>query len=392
MFHKKTAVIGLSVLSSLYSVSSSAYDADAISINGFGSIIAGQTLDSDEALYSYDEDISFQEESRFAIQVAAPIGEKFSATAQIMARGRDDFDPQFEWAYVSYQATENVIVMAGRQRFNLYKYSDYLDVGYAYHWIRPPQGVYSVPFNSGNGLGFLYHESFDEFDFQASYKMLAESISDYVPSGTDGIQPAKFEAKLSHLINLDFTRDSFNFGLNFALVPDLSYEAVELVSLEAALNSGLTPAQVEAIMKDVRINNEKAQFYGGYIGYDTGDWFLLSEYTKYEFDEANAFSDQESVYLSAGIRINEFTFHASYGRDKNKPTSKADQLVPDPTLAAAVKQAITSQQEDSNSYSIGARWEVEGGVALKVDYTSLNDDHDDSSDADMVSMGIDFVY
>ncbi len=401
MLQRKAAITGLVAFSTLYSGISAAYDADEISINGFGSVVAGQTLDNDESIYGYDNDLSFQQESRFAIQVAAPIGEKFSATAQIMARGDDGFDPKFEWAYVSYQANDSLIVMAGRQRFNLYKYSDYVDVGYAYHWIRPPQGVYSLPFNSGNGIGFLYNRAVGDLDFNFSYKALADEIEDYVPSGTQGIQPALFDVNLSHIVNLDFTWEEFNFGLNYALVPKLTYNAAELLSLEAVLldptisglsSTALTAEETAQVMSEVSVEDEQVTFYGGYFGYDVGDWFVLAEYTKFQFDEANAFSDQESMYLSAGVRVDDFTVHASFGRDDNDPTSTIDQTIADPSLAALVKQAITAQQEDSSSYSIGARWEAEGGVALKLDYTSYNDDLSGNSDADLLSMGIDFVY
>jgi len=312
MTTRRNILPGIALCGAALSLPVAAYDVEQISINGFGSIVAGQTLDSDETLYGNDNDLSFQNESRFALQVAAPIGEKFSATAQIMARGEDDFDPDFEWAYLSYQATDSLIIMAGRQRFNLYKYSDYVDVGYAYHWIRPPQGVYSLPFSSGNGLGFLYNTALGDVDFNFTYKFIGEEISDYVPSGTTGIEPANFKTTMSHLVNFDFTLNDFNFGANFGLVPELVYESSEFAKLGAALGTpvadggfGLDAATVDTIMSDVLIDDEQVTFLGGYIGYDPGAWFLLAEYTYYEFDEANAFSDQGSLYLSAGIRIDQ---------------------------------------------------------------------------------------
>ncbi|MFD2230175.1 porin [Alkalimarinus sediminis] len=388
---KNKMMPSVAVLGAALTLPVSAYDFEQISINGFGSVIAAQTLDNDEALYGNDNDLSFQNESRFALQVAAPIGEKFSATAQIMAKGEDEFSPEFEWAYISYQATDNFIVMAGRQRFNLYKYSDYVDVGYAYHWIRPPQGVYSIPFNSGNGLGFLYNTALGDVDFNFTYKFIGEEISDYVPSGTD-VTPANFKVTMSHLVNFDFTWNDLNFGANYGLVPELSYDAPGLVLLNAGLQAaGLTDAQRNTIMSDVWVDDEKLNFYGTYIGYDPGDWFLLAEYTYYEFDEANAFADQESFYVSAGVRINQFTVHGTYGMDKNDPSSDVYKRVP-AALQASVQSAVSQQVEDSETYSLGVRWEVDTGVALKADYTTYSDDLDKTADADLISAGIDFVF
>jgi len=394
MITRRKILPGIALCGLALSFPAVAYDMEQISINGFGSIIAAQTMDSDETLYGNDNDLSFQNESRFALQVAAPIGEKFSATAQILARGSDDFDPDFEWAYLSYQATDSLIVMAGRQRFNLYKYSDYVDVGYAYHWIRPPQGVYSLPFSSGNGLGFLYNRALGDIDFNFTYKFIGEEISDYVPSGTTGIEPARFETTMSHLVNLDFTWDDFNFGANYGLVPELTYESSEISALETALGStfGLTDDQVSSIMSEVSVEEETVNFFGTYLGYDPGAWFLLAEYTYYEFDDANAFSDQESLYLSAGVRINQFTVHATYGMDENEPSSDVYKSITDPTLRATLKGAVSQQEEDSETYSLGVRWEVESGVALKADYTTYDDDINDGADADLISAGIDFVF
>lgn len=401
MLAKTKIMQGAALLGVTFALPALAYDMEQISINGFGSVIAAQTLDNDEVLYGNDNDLSFQNESRFALQVAAPIGEKFTATAQIMARGEDEFSPEFEWAYISYQATDDLIIMAGRQRFSLYKYSDYVDVGYAYHWIRPPQGVYSIPFNSGNGLGFLYNTALGDVDFNFTYKFIGEEISDYVPSGTD-VEPANFKSTMSHLFNFDFTWNDLNFGMNYGLVPELSYDADAFNTLDAVLrnpalvglppSTALTSAEADAVMSQVRADDEKMNFFGTYIGYDPGDWFVLAEYTYYEFDEANAFSDQESLYVSAGVRINQFTVHGTYGLDKNDASSDVYKTVADPQLKALVKQAVSEQVEDSETYSVGVRWDVDTGVALKADFTTYSDDLDKTADANLVSAGIDFVF
>ncbi len=382
MLIKNKMMPGIAVLGAALALPALAYDVDQISINGFGSIIAAQTLDNDEALYGNDNDLSFQNESRFALQVAAPIGEKFSATAQILAKGVDDFEPVFEWAYLSYQAADNFIVMAGRQRINLYKYSDYVDVGYAYHWIRPPQWVYSVPFNSGNGLGFLYNTALGDVDFNFTYKFIGEDISDYAADGE--LADASLTLGMSHFFNVDFTWNDLNFGANYGLVPQFSLTSLEFSALEAVLP--------EPIMSEVRVDEEKITFVGTYIGYDPGDWFILAEYTQTTSDEPNALSDEDSLYFSAGVRINQFTIHGTYGIQDADPTTDVYKLVTNPQLQAAVKQLVTAKEEDSKIYGVGVRWEVESGIALKADYTTYSDDLDKTADADLISAGIDFVF
>lgn len=87
-----------------------------INFNGFARIAAGSTLESGEKLLGYEDSLDFQNESLFALQASADLGEGLSATAQLMSRGRDDFNLEVEWAYLSYELTENTRVNAGHLR------------------------------------------------------------------------------------------------------------------------------------------------------------------------------------------------------------------------------------------------------------------------------------
>lgn len=59
-------------------------------------------------------------------------GENLSVTGQLVARG-DTSEVKAEWLYLSYQFNPNLRINVGRQRMPLFLYSDYMDVGYAYH-------------------------------------------------------------------------------------------------------------------------------------------------------------------------------------------------------------------------------------------------------------------
>ena len=103
-----------------------------VRINGFANLIGGMTS-SEDSLYGYSDSINFSEESLFAIQVSGDINDKMTATGQMVARGENDYDAEFEWAYITYQATDNVSITGGRLRLPLFNYSSSLDVGYSYH-------------------------------------------------------------------------------------------------------------------------------------------------------------------------------------------------------------------------------------------------------------------
>ena len=67
-----------------------------VQINGFANLIGGMTLDDNESVYDYDSDFSFDPASVFGLQVRGEISDKLSATAQVVGRGRDDYDADFE--------------------------------------------------------------------------------------------------------------------------------------------------------------------------------------------------------------------------------------------------------------------------------------------------------
>ena len=124
----------------------SSYVVADVNISGFGSIVAGRTLGDvtlDNVLYDwsqppsasnppfktreqiltadfydvgqYNNDFSFKPETVFALQFTADLGESLTATGQLVAKGVDDFNPQFDWYYLTYQATDDLTLMAGRR-------------------------------------------------------------------------------------------------------------------------------------------------------------------------------------------------------------------------------------------------------------------------------------
>ena len=134
-----------------------------VRFNGFVSIGGGMTLDDGETMRvdgatgaEYDDSVKFGPDSLFALQAHVDLAENLSATVQLVGRGGNDFDAGFEWAYVSYEATDELTLSAGHRRLPIWFYSDSLEVGYAYHWIRPPTDLYGSPLNVYNGVNARY--------------------------------------------------------------------------------------------------------------------------------------------------------------------------------------------------------------------------------------------
>ena len=143
--------------------------AQAIQFDGFMTVGATKIVDIEDAdkgnIYigglgdrGISDDLSFERDTRFGIQISSDITENMSVVAQILGKGEDsNFNAIIEWAYVDYDISDIASIHAGKIKQPVYLVNDYVEVGYAYPWIRPPQEVYLLnnPLNTVNGIELL---------------------------------------------------------------------------------------------------------------------------------------------------------------------------------------------------------------------------------------------
>ena len=154
-----------------------------INISGFASINAGKVLSGTGVpqygveptfladypnVSAYTEDLSFSPESLIGLQVSGDLGEGLSVTGQLVARGVNDFEANFEWAYISYDINDNWTIQAGKKRLPLFYYSDFFDVGYAYVWMRAPADNYTWQVFNYKGVNLLYSGSVGDWGVSAN--------------------------------------------------------------------------------------------------------------------------------------------------------------------------------------------------------------------------------
>lgn len=97
------------------------------------------------------------QESLLGVQAKARFTPQLSATVQAVARGaNNEYRPTVDWAYLSYKVAPGWTLQAGRKRIPLYYYSDFLYIGYAYPWVRPPADVYGWPIFTYDGVNASY--------------------------------------------------------------------------------------------------------------------------------------------------------------------------------------------------------------------------------------------
>lgn len=383
----KIKVLTLALLGCL---SANAAHAD-VAINGFASIKGGMTTGNDEQLYGYDNDFNLKNESLFALQLKADLGEKLSVTGQLIGRGSKDFDVGFEWAFVTYELAENMLVNAGRLRTPFYKYSDFKDVGYAYDWLRVPQGVYGLGFDNIEGVSF----------YRTAQLGSLESTLQLVAGAYDGsavISGLEVDAEIKNIVGITWEVASGNLSARVAYLTGKVTIDAQSASLGENFTVGnlfgtLNTLGLANLVGDIDIQNEKGSFLGLGLTYDNGDWIAVSEITKVKVN--NSFiSDQNNYYVSLGKRFNSVTPYVSYEVEDNNSKDaifEPFQSALPPQLLVPVQGLVRSQERSAKTWNIGARYDFHPSAAFKVQYSSEKNDTSDSR-AGLIAVGVDLVF
>ncbi|RXS43514.1 hypothetical protein EST55_07215 [Idiomarina sp. 29L] len=367
-------------------MSSSALAQDQIEWSGFGSIAAGMTTGSDDQLFGYDNDLDFNPGSLFALQAKANLSDKLSATTQIMSRGSEDFDLGVEWAYLQYQLTDSASVNVGKLRLPFYMYSDYLDVGYSYHWLRTPQSVYRVPFDNYTGVSFQHNAFVGDFTFNT--QLVAGNMQDDI--SVIGGETA--EAELNNLIGFNTSAMYSNLTMRVAYY-QTNDANIQLRGIDGNVDALLTLLEqvgADQIIAELDASEDKGTFAGVGVMYDNFDWFVGAEYTELELENSYV-PKQRSAYITAGKRFDSWALHATYGKTDDKVMNPERFAVPDPQLQVVVNQAANIVVTETAYSSIGVNFNIAPSAVLKFDVTHADNKLTDDSDV-LASAAVQFVF
>ncbi len=377
-------------------------------VNGFASIVGGKTI-SDESLpsgsnstylvapgfaidsfpsandsASYDDDISFKPETNMGLQLSADLGDGLSVVAQLTAQGANDFDAEAEWLYISYDINNQLNIKGGRQRIPFYMYSDYLDVGYAYHWIRPPVDVYGSAFSSYEGVSGTYSGSMGSWD---------TSLLGYY-GATDNDTGTFGDIVLDNLWGLVLS------GSNDWLQLRASYHQADVEAED-----------VTAVATQPYADGEDESAWFASIGAmaNLGNFFVGAEITRTGFDEVlgtavpalvdggfeTGTEETNTWMITTGYRMGLWTPHLSFS------TNTSDYDSSDLDGNGTVSSSALDGEEDSlETWIVGLRYDFHPSAALKVEYTDRSDESDNTSitafgkrrEVSTFAVGVDLIF
>ena len=433
-------------------LASAAGSSAEINFRGFGSVVGGHAVSVDEgqSVLGYTDTISFKQDSLMALQMDADLDEGLSATMQLISRGKDEFDVNVEWAYLTYEVTDSVQVSAGRIRIPFYRYSDFLDVRYAFNWVTAPARVYSFDFPGMDGLSLLWNTALGPVD--SSFQVMAGSLDGYT-----GDTPIKFDNFVGAVWigswewltgRASYNQSTVSLPLSDAENIANSYTALGQGMQDVAQGfggvaqgfagtgvgsrAGVYAAGFNTVGQALVANADNVRVYeddGIYtslgIGVDKGSFLLDAEWIYYELDDS-LIPDTSAYYLTLGWRVGPTVIYGTYSREESDPNTAFTSPVPDLSLVAnaiqndaelaqtlqavpslpddlgataiglvanteGIRAAMNSQRTDIVNTHIGMRWDFHPSAAFKVAY-EITDNRVTDTQGGVFRTAIDFVF
>lgn len=297
---------------------------DHLNISGFGTLGAVGT-DNDEADYRSDirqhrgatESIDFGVDSKLGVQANLKLNDTFSAVGQVLASRRHTERPVVEWLYGQAALPAGVTVKLGRMVLPTFLVSDSRAVGYAQHWLRAPQTVYTqYPASSFDGAQLQYRRGLGAVNLTAQLSF-GEAKADLATRNVVA------KADLPRVASLNLLLESGNWLARF----------------------GHT-ASPDTTLKGLPFPEFDDKFTGYGLQYDNGTALVMGEYARRRQSGAGLL-DSDSWYVSGGWRFGAWMPYATVG-----------QMTP--------KGAGYGTTDHDTLRALGLRWDAMQNVAVKA--------------------------
>ena len=339
------------------------------------------------------EDLTFETDTRFGLQISSEVSEKMQVVAQLLGRGTiSNFDAIIEWAYADYEFTDWLSLRAGKIKQPVYLVNDYVEVGFAYPWIRPPVEVYYLnnPLNTVNGAELLL--AFPVGPGTLSFQPYIGSNRDDIPN-TGGV--GFFEAE--NIVGIDVKYSGRGYTVHASNF-QCDVKTFGQISAPTAFGGPTSDPFDPANTVDINLNGTgKCEVTSAGLTFDIANVVVYAEWQDRTTTEnlSRPFGDQEAWYATLGYRIGKWLPHLTYATIDGKASTYnvdgfavgctqqnggCDNFVtnnlgnPNNTLAEGgfTNFPISIQ----SSITAGLRYEVNDSAALKFEYAVVDVEND----------------
>ena len=348
-------------------------------VDGF--LTAGISYSTEEVPLNFSntrDELDFTAISLAGLQFEFSVSDKTSATVQLVAKGRDAWDVEASWAYLSHEVSDNLQARIGRIRTPLFMYSNIIDVGYAYPWTKPPAEIYGI----GTSI-----ENFEGIDLSWTYNTgpVAHMLTGYVgaaklPGGGEGLQGLAFEINDMYGASLDSSWENFSTWIS-ATTMNFDMINADALALINGLNAGLAAL---GTTNNLDIIDNPLLYWSLGAGYNNGKLRIDAEYIGYDWDKPAIVAAMEAAYISVAYRINKVTPYIVYSQNETTNTDVFDQTLAEITSSPAagfftpqelgeIIGLVVSQPRTQKSTTVGVAYALQPKVTLKFEAKSSSD-------------------
>lgn len=373
----------LSLLTTL-SVLAPIAQASDLNINGFLSVGASMLDSKDVTLEGADTNGGFKNDTVLGLQVSKQVNGSTTVTGQLVSRGAEDYKTEAAWAYVNYAVNNDLDLRMGRLRVPFFYYSDFLEVGYAYDWIRPPSEVYIIPFSSVDGVDLSYRFTLGSFDNNAQlyYGRYSPESGSVELRNFTGLALTSTTGDLS--FRASYHRMDLFINEGGAAMGGINNPASPIHT--GLLANGYSVGDINAAATEFQASGEEATFYGIAAGYDNGDISFITEITGGTSDSPLAL-ETSNFLAKVGKRISDMTLHLTYSSTETETLSGID---------GAIQEKLNLENKQ-NSIIAGMRWDYDSSTALKFEVQQHNEElvagiGENKESGMMYSIAVDLVF
>ncbi|NOX77247.1 MAG: hypothetical protein GXP17_11690 [Gammaproteobacteria bacterium] len=248
-------------------------------------------LISSDGTYSGDvTDAGSGNDTRMGLNVSTQVDESLSFAAQIKAKGTNDFNLEVDWAFASYDVSENIILRFGKIKYPVGIYNGYVDVGYTYPWIRPPEVFYNQDRLGPNLIRVAYQ------GFGAEYKTFV---------GNTELGFHLFGGAVDVLVGRVNKLTGTKFSVN--MEDEIRFE-ISAITGEMEIDGQLKNAGVKAL-----VDGKRHTTYTAGLIVDLSHFVLSSEYASATVGSGSVKQlDMTSQYVMMGYRFGTYMPHITW--------------------------------------------------------------------------------
>jgi hypothetical protein len=375
----------LSLAACLASLPVLAVEQGEYKVNGFGT--AGLTHMGGESDLDYgiqgqtNDRWRGDQLSKLVVQLQYGITDTLSVTGQLGTKPvQDTWEVGPGNLYVAWQASDDLTLRGGRLATPVYMYSETLDVGFSYPWLRLPEEVYSlVQVANHDGADLLYNHSTNigVISFQVTGGQAIKRDYYALDDTYD------FDYRDVFATNLTLSSDNFGtFRVGYA-------EA----GLQTTIDSDIQLSPGAPVTPNVTLSvydGQKGKFTSIGHQYDNGTWLSAAEAVRLSV-EKDGLADTNAFYVMVGRRFNDFLAHVTYGQLDESSGRQVSMtyglnysITPTVTLKGEYKRVDTSQGEDSLGVFKANGQQTYNSVAGIAPLGT--------HDGDIFSVGVDFIF